>query len=163
MLGGIDSYTRYITKVVKAHDRELYARRSHLGHVSIFRKAKRWDLAGQDSTGKFFNLVDAPHHVFALTDNWSVNGKPRTWGGEVVLRRLQKLDSWNREQVVDEIIDQMEEADRIKQKDFRNQTEAFFADKHSVFKEAFKDIRTSGMDMSERKRRRREKKLEIIS
>lgn len=161
MLGTIDSYSRYITKVVKAHDRELYARRSHLGHVSVYRNTRKAELVSHDNDGfKLYNIVNRPQHIFALTDNWTANGKPVEWGGEVVLQRLQKYDCWNRD-AVGEIVDKLEKAEEIKKKDFRNNTEAFFSDKRHVFKDAFKDIRTANMDKSEKRRRNREKKLNL--
>lgn len=158
-----DSQVRFITRVVRSHDRDLFAERSHLGHVRIMRKAYRavaYDMG--DGNNLIYN-EDSPQFIFALTDNWTANGKPRDWGALVVLERLKKHDSWNNEALLAELEKEEEQAEAVKEKDFKNSNEAWLADNHKKFKESFKDVRIANFDKSDRRRRKFDARMELKS
>jgi len=134
-----DAYCSLINRVAKGHDKDLSATRSHLGMVVINRRA----------------TVGAPsQQVFALTDNWTVNGKPREWGAEVVLQRLKQHDMATNIRFMAELDAREERLAEQKQRDLENKNEAWAYENHKMFKDAFKDTLTHGMDMSDRRRRR---------
>lgn len=156
-----DSEVRFINRTVRAHDRDLFAERSHLGYIRIMRRsyqAVAYDMGGGDV------IVDhqySPQFVFALTDDWTANGSPRDWGAMVVLDRLRKHDAWNNEALFAELEKEEKEAEERKERDFKNSNEAWLADQHSTFKEAFKDVRIANFDKSDRRRRKFEKRMEF--
>lgn len=153
-----DSQVRFITKVVRSHDRALFARRSRLGHIDIMRRATRAEAfaVGSDVV---VNFKESPQLVFSLTDNWTANGKPVNWGSEVVLQRLQKIDAWNRADFLRELEEQDRKAKESADRDRKNRDEAFLYDMHGQFKETFKDVRVANMDKTEKRRRRFEQRL----
>lgn len=143
-----DAHCRLINRIVKGHDRDLSATRSHLGMIVIDRKAS----------------VSAPaQRVFALTDDWTMNGKPRDWGAEVVLDRLKKHDLATNTRLMQDLEEREEELAKQKERDLENKNEAWAYEYHRTFKETFKDTLTHSMDKSERRRQRFEKSREIKS
>lgn len=156
-----DSELRFINKVVKAHDRDLFAERSHLGHIRIMRKSKRSEvfLAADNTVMSVYR--DAPQFVCALTDDWTANGSPVSWGSEVVVNRLKKHDVWNNEALFADIEKEQQRAEESREKDLRNKNEAWLSDNHGLFKKAFNDVRVANFDKSERRRRRFDKNLEL--
>jgi hypothetical protein len=159
----VDSQVYFLTKVVRSHDRDLFAERSHLGHINIMRKSKRVELAYSDESQVLQVYKETAQLVFPLTENWTVGSRPVDWGSEVVLNRLKQHDSWNNERLLKEIEESEEKARVSKERDRRNQDEAWLADNHSKFKKSFSDVRVANFDKSERRRRRYEKNLEIKS
>lgn len=156
-----DSQTKFIDRVVRSHDAELYAERSNNGYIAIYRQGRRFDSVYEVGSHKIVTFRDAPQFVFALTDNWATTGAPREWGSEVVLERLKKHDLHNNELLFAEIERSEELRAKRKENDLKNQNEAWLADNHGRFKRAFSDINTSCFDKSDRRRRRFDKSNEI--
>lgn len=154
-----DSQVLFINKVVRAHDRDLFAERSRLGHINIMRKAKRTETVEIDENTSLAVLKDSAQFVFALTENWTVGSRPVDWGAEVVLDRLKQHDAWNNERLLKELEEAEEKALESKKRDLKNQNEAWLSDNHSMFKKTFSDVRVANMDKSERRRRRYEQRI----
>lgn len=152
-----DSRTKYISRIVRRHDRDLFARRNRQGQVLVLRRSKRMDLAYKNETQKIYLVQESPQYVFALTDNWNTTGRPIDWGGEVVLKRLKEHDTQANEALLEELEKADTKASEAKEKEFKTQTEDWLADNHSKFKRAFSDVRVSDMDRSEKRRKRFEK------
>lgn len=155
----IDSEVRFLNRVVKAHDRKLYCERSHLGHIKLMREAYYGFPHDVDGHVVYF-LKRRDQFIFALTDDWTVGGKPVSWGSQVVLDRLQKHDAWNRS-VLKELEEQDQKREESKDRARRNQNEAWAYEAHAKFKKQFSDIRTANMDKSDRRRRNFEKRMEF--
>ena len=154
-----DGQTKYVTRVVKEHDRELYAERSHLGHINVYRKNKRFNPVCDFEGVLCYSVVSSPDYVFSLTDTWTANGSPVDWGGEVVLARLKKHDLHTNEMLFKELDDGMQKVEKSKERDFNNKTEAWLADNHSKFKKAWSDVRVANLDKSEKRRRLHDKRI----
>lgn len=155
----VDSEVRFMTKVVRAHDRKLFAERSRLGHINIFRQSYRTEVYEVDGC-TVTNLKRNPQLICALTDNWTANGNPVRWGAEPVLAHLREIDAWNRADFLESLERQEEKARESADRDRRNRDEAWASEARPIFKEAFKDIRVANMDKTEKRRQRLEKKLE---
>lgn len=147
---------RFINRVVKEHDNELFAKELADGKICIYRKSKRYEAFEHDGC-IIYNVVKSPQFVFALTDDWTFNGSPREWGGEVVSKRIREHDIQSNERLFEQLEIAQEKAAQSKERAFKNQTEAYLYDHHSQIKKAWSDIRYANMDM--RKGRRAEKKL----
>jgi len=156
-----DSQVLFMNKVVKAHDRDLFAERSHLGHINIMRKAKVAEPVIVDDNLALVNVRESGQFVFALTLYWTSSPPPREWGAEVVLSRLKQHDAWNNERLLRELEEAEEKAKESKEREIKNKNEAWLADNHSRFKKAFSDVRVANMDKTERRRRRFEQRLEF--
>lgn len=155
-----DSKAKFINRVVKAHDYELYAERNTDGIIVIYRRGKRYVPFMEDSDSCYYVTQESPHFVCALTHNWQTNGNPRDWGADIVVNRVKSHDLWNQEDFFKKMEETNEKVDKSKSQDFRNNAEAFFSDTHKLWKRDFSDIRTANMDKTEKKRKLREKGME---
>jgi hypothetical protein len=153
MIRASDSRVKFIDRVVKGHDRELMARRNNEGKILILRQSKRFVPFHQSENETYFHLVDSPHLVCALTDSWSVSGKPVEWGSMPIIERLKLHDVWNNEEFIRRFEEYEDNLEKSKARQMRNQNEAFLGEVHSKFKKDWKDINTSNMDKSESRRR----------
>jgi hypothetical protein len=129
------------------------------GIPAIFRRTYRAEVHDLDGDSLVV-LKDAPHFVFALSDNWSANGKPVDWGLEPIMARLKAMDIWGRQSIVDELINEYEKASESKDKDRQNNIESFLYEMHSKVKKSWSDINTSTLSKKDR-RRDDEKKLKF--
>lgn len=152
----MDGQVRFITRVLKEHDRSLFAKRNADGIICVMRKNKRYVGPVDLNDAPFFNLIESPDYVFALTENWTTSGRPVPWGSEVVVRRIKEIDLWNREKYFEEVEEANERVDKAKRRHFRNEMEAFASDWRREFAKATNDINTSTMDKSEKRRRKRD-------
>lgn len=148
-----DSRTDILTRHIKKIDSKLYCEREHNGMICVYRESHRlenFEYAGQ----KYQYLKSVPNIIMALTDNWSVRGKPVEWGIEPLMHRLQEIDSWNRGITADDLIDDYEKMQESKDRARMNNHEAWLKDKRSVFKKAFNEINTSNIEKVDRRRER---------
>lgn len=152
-----DSQSRYISRLVRKYDRDLTAKRSGSGSIVVLRKAHRVELVSEIEDQKVYFVRDSRQFVFALTENWATTGRPRQWGGEVVLQRLRKHDCQANEALFSDLEKAEKDKEDSRKRNMKNKTEDWLSEKHSVFKESFKDVRTSNMNMNENKRRTYEK------
>lgn len=158
-----DSQVRFIDRTVKAHDRDLFAERSHVGYIRVMRKACKFEQYDMGNGDVLSVQKDSPQLVFCLTDTWTANGKPIDWGALVVLDRLKKHDVWNNEALFAELEREEEEEERRQERNIMNSTEAFLSESHKDFKETFKDVRTCNFDKTDRRRRKYEKRMNLKS
>lgn len=126
----MDGRVREITRAVKRYDWCLFAQRERNGAIHLYRRSHN-------------NSAASPHFVFALTDNWLASGKPREWGIEVILARLKAIDLWKDETVVDRIERDLEKAEQSKEREFKNNVEAFLKDFRRQFARTTNDINVS--------------------
>jgi hypothetical protein len=146
-----------LTKHLKAHDRELYARQIETGTVCVFRKGyKLFDFEFEGDTYRSLQRDDTL--VCSLTDTWGLQGKAIPWGIEPVLAHIKAIDLFNRDDIFDELMKNNEKVRESKERAFRNNTESFLLDFRDAFKKDFADIRVSNMDMSKDPRRKYEKR-----
>lgn len=132
---------RQISRALQGYDRELFVAPSVKGVPCVFRKTRAAESYDFDGT-VVHRIVIRPHLVFALTDNWTVFGRPVDWGIEPILARLKEMDLHNRD-VAGELIDSYEKAEKSKERGLRNDAEAFFADHRREFARATDGINTS--------------------
>jgi hypothetical protein len=156
-----DSQTKFINRVVKAHDHELYAERGSDGTIRVLRKGKRFVKFFQDDSNTYYTVMDSPQFVCALTHNWLSNGIPRDWGSEVLIKRLKYHDVWNNEDLFAKLDRDSDKRAESKKRDWLNNAESWLSDQYSHIKKSWSDINTANMDKTERRRRRFEANREF--
>lgn len=152
-------YLKSYTKVLKRYDPDLFAGRTNMGMPAVFRKYKRFEPVVETEGFKLMNLRTEVQLVFALTDNWLMSGKPRDWGIDDVLDRVQRSDLQANEKLIEEMDAQNEEVDKIKKKDLRNQVENFWIDERRRFAKATDDILTHSLSKDEPRKRLKDRSI----
>lgn len=150
-----DSEVKYMDRVAKEHDKELFALRNSQGIINIMRRSKRQIVVYQDNEETMYLVEDMPQYVFSITENWATTGRPVRWGAEVVLSRLKSHDIQTNEAFFRQMEEQERRLEESKTRDLKNSNEAWLSDNHSRFKKAFNDIRVANMDKSDSRRRKR--------
>jgi len=140
----MDSRVRFINKVIKGHDSELFAKRV-AERIIVYRNAYRWGKPYKIDTGFLRSLEFTPQFVLALTDDWQFNGKPRDWGWEPIRKRLKDMDWWENEQFLEELEAEEKAIEESKNKDVKNNIESFMYDQHSSIKKSWSDVNTANM------------------
>lgn len=135
---GTDSRIRTLTKHLRAHDSLLYATSHKEGRIDVYRKSSL--------------SSSPPHLVFPLTENWTLNSRPVEWGIEVILARINAHDLWRDDCFLESISEANDKVDEGKERDRRNNTEAFLYDFKSQFARATNDVNTSCLDKFDRRR-----------
>lgn len=121
-----------LNRILKSYDRELYAQCTKLPRIDVYRRNR--------------DGLSAPHFVFALTDNWSVSGRPVEWGLEVVIQRLKAIDLWNNGETFEDLEKQYEKKAEQGQKNLKNDIESFLGEFRHQFARATDGINTGTMD-----------------
>lgn len=152
-----DSRVRFIDRVVKNYDHELYAARTSDGIIRILRNGKRFMPFWFSEDVLLQVLVDSPQFVCALTHNWKTSGRPVDWGSERIVQRLKESDQAAVD-VISKIDEQNKKVDESKRRDFMNKTEDNLREAYSKIKESWGDIRTANMSMDDRKRKQKYEK-----
>lgn len=152
-------YSHSYTKVLKRYDRELFVERTREGALCVFRRVKRFVPVCVSEGFSIKNLIEDKQLVFALTDTWTVLGKPIDWGIDDVLGRVQKLDCWANKNLFDEMDAENDRIDRIKQKDLKNEMEAFWSHERERFKDATSDVLTHSLSKDEPHKRLRDRSI----
>jgi hypothetical protein len=134
-----------ITEHVKIHDRELYCAKSEEGKLCVYRKSTRWETYDLGNGDVLHFARPAPHFIFALTDNWKMDGKPVERGLLNITERLCWMDSWKRD-LADEAIRQQEKAEQSSARKRRNDNEAFFSDFRKQFARATDGVNVSNLE-----------------
>jgi hypothetical protein len=147
-----DQFTKYLTRCLRGYDGDLIAHRNSSGVACVMRKLKKFRPVIVGEGFRFLNLADSWDFVFALTDNWTLNGVPRDWGAENVLSRLKALDIFNDPKLIEKMDEENAKVDKTKAKDHANMTEAFVLDNKRAFQKAFSDINTSTMSMRDKRK-----------
>ncbi len=143
-----------MTKHLRAHDKDLICRRSGLdGPYCVLQKSQAWDSyqLGEGATLTYsrptFNLV------FALTDTWTKQGKPRNWGIEPVIQRVKEHRFERHEEQLRELEASYAKAKEASAKDLSNTSEAFLRDFRSQYAKATNDINTSTLEKVDLRRK----------
>lgn len=127
----VDGRVREVTRAVSGYDKDLFAKREGNGAIHIYRKTNR--------------PADPTWFVFALTDTWTVHGKPREWGIEVVVNRLKAHDLWKDETIVDRINAETAKLEQSAERERQNTVESFLKEFRRSFARATDGINTSGL------------------
>lgn len=122
---------------LKAYDSLLEVKETKLGRYDVYRKSQF--------------ACKPPHLIFSLTDTWTASGIPRNWGIDVILDRLKAHDLWSRADFVENYMKSLEKDEEIRDKDRRNNIEAFLYDFAGQFRKTFSDVNTSTMNKLYRK------------
>lgn len=141
-----------IQKELKKFDPKLYVKQGELGKVLVMREFNHWVDYHYNEDIHFLYSKKDYHLVFPLTHNWSMRGTPVPWGLDQIRNRLHEIDGWKRD-IVQEMKDHNEKNRRSKDRDFRNNTEAFLSDQHSAIKKAWSDINTSTVNKIDNRRK----------
>lgn len=149
------------TRVLKAHDKDLFCALNDIGIPCVFRRSKRFIPVVESDGFRLMDLIKDRQYVFALTSNWAAHGRVVHWGIDRVLDRVKECDSQVNEQILEDIEREEELEAKAKERHLRNEMEAFWSDQRSRFKEATKDILTHSLDKSEPTKRKKEKFKEL--
>ena len=148
---------RRITKALQIYDYMLYAKEDNSA-IRIYRKCTEFRLEQIDVNIPVWNMVRNDHLVMSLTDTWGVRGKPVDWGIEPIMARIKALDLWNNDNLSTQFFKDEEKDKESRERDFRNNTEAFLYDFRSQFAKATNDVNTSSLSKFD-KRRNGDKRL----
>jgi hypothetical protein len=136
----MDGRVKEVTRLVKSYDPHLFAKRLGDGTIAIYRR-------------NLNNSATPYHFIFALTDNWTMNGKPREWGLEVIRTRLVAMDLWKNETVVDRIEKEREQDEQACERTFKNDVESFLKEFRRQFARSTDGINTSALSKVDTRRR----------
>lgn len=138
------SRCRALNKHIKQLDYRLYAVDCEIANgetVAIYRK-------GEYSTS-------APLFIIALTDNWYLNGSPRNWGVDPVIRRLCEMDQWSKaNSIYDDLKKERERKEELKQREWKNNVKALAYDFRKEFAKATNDVNTSSLEKIDNRRKK---------
>jgi hypothetical protein len=152
-------YSHSYTKALRRYDRDLFVERTKDGALCVFRKVKRFVPVCVDEGFKLLNLIEDRQLVFALTENWTMRGKPVDWGIDDVLGRVQSLDHWANVDLVERLDAENERIDQIRAKDMRNEMEAFWSDNRERVKKATGDILTHSLSKDNKRQILRDRSI----
>lgn len=137
----MDGRVKEVTRLVKSYDPYLFAKRLGDGTIVIYRRSSQ-------------NNSATPYHlIFALTDNWTMNGKPRDWGLEVIRTRLVAMDLWKNETIVDRLDKEKELDEQACERSFKNDVESFLKEFRRQFARSTDSVNTSGMSKYDSRRK----------
>lgn len=151
----IEAYTR----ILKGYDRDLFAGKNQDGVTCIFRKVRRENYVGELDGMHFSEVIEGKQFVFALTDTWGLNGRPRAWGLDHVLTRVKQIDAQARAEHLDEMDAHNERVDKSKARHLKNEMEAFWSHERRRFAKATDDILTHSLSKDEPKKRLRDRRI----
>lgn len=151
----VDAYTR----ILKVHDRDLFAAKNHDGVICVFRKVRRENYIGELDDMHFSEFIDGKEFIFALTDTWGLSGAPRNWGLDTVLTRIREIDALARAELFDEMDAANERVDKSKARYLKNEMEAFWSHERRRFAKATDDILTHSLSKDEPKKRLRDRRI----
>ncbi len=137
----MDSRVKTLTKQLKEHDKDLYAKRMLDGVVLVCRKSRNV-FTGQTND----------QLIFPLTDDFTSKGKPVEWGVEPILAHLKAMDGWNRD-VVEDWISSDEKSKEVAAKQRMSKNEDFARDFRRQFARTFDDVNTSTLEKIDNRRR----------
>lgn len=140
-----DSRTRTVTAHLKDYDRLLYARRESTGAIHVYRESKR-PYSFEYNGDRYTALLSQPFFILALTDNWTITGKPVEWGIEPLMYRIKSIDSHKNGITIDKLLEDYTRGAEAKDKKRQNDNESWLRDNRNVFKKAFDGINTSNLD-----------------
>lgn len=151
----IQSYTR----ALKSYDRDLFAGRTMDGVACVFRRAKRFEPAGEINGRPLFVLQEGKQLIFPLTDTWTMAGRPRAWGIDRVLDRVREIDAMANERLFEEMDAANERIDESNKRHLKNEMEAFWQHERRRFAKSTDDILTHSLSKNETKRRLKDRRI----
>lgn len=132
-----------ITSYIKRFDPLLFCEKSGDGKLCVYRKDQRIESYDVDGTRIHF-VRPAPYLVLALTSTWNLNGEPREWGIEPIMRRLKMSDTWSRD-LAKESIESIERDNESKDRAIDNHIESYLKDIRKEFAGVTNDINTANV------------------
>ncbi len=151
-----DAYTR----VLKRYDRDVYAARNSEGIICVFRTAHRQEYVGELKKGvHLFETLKGKQFIFALTDTWTLKGRPRAWGIDIVADRLRSMDALANERLFEELDRHNEKVDESNRRHLKNEMEAFWSHERRRFAKATDDILVHSLSKDEPKKRLRDRRI----
>jgi hypothetical protein len=138
----MDAKVESMTRALKSHDRDLFARRHSSGGIRVYRKTTRWDVY-DFGTGVLRYSRPSLDFVLALTDTWTKQGTPVDWGIEPVLSRIKEIDHWRDDTLGDQIRQARERAAQIQEQSENNERLARAYDVRRDFAKAMDGFNTS--------------------
>ncbi len=144
---GDSSMTRAdrITREIRRHDRLLYCEKSPQGPLAIYRKLYRYEPMEVNGVIIHYPIL-SPHLVFAITDTWSITGRPVEWGILPIMARIKAMDLWTNDNIVNDLIDGYKKDEESKERDQRNSIESFLLDFRRQFAKSFDQYNTGTLD-----------------
>lgn len=139
------------TEALKRHDRDLFCRLEADGFYKVYLKSARYETYEVNCKVVSF-LVPDFKFVVALSDTWSIRGKPVEWGLLPLMEKIRSIDSQNKDAEMYQLEEQFRKTSEAKERDFNNKTEAFLYDFHSQFAKTFKDFNTSTVNKKDKRR-----------
>lgn len=132
-----------LTNKLRRYDKDLFALRNG-SQIHICRKIKTFEPV-QCEGYHILSSKDGFQFIFALTNNWSISGRPVEIGIDPIINRLKAMDLWSNPDFLKDFETQMEVTEQAKRRDFKNTTESFLYDFHRDFKKTFNDTNTSNL------------------
>lgn len=130
-----------ITKEVRRYDRKLFAVRTCNGMLQIYREADH--AAASDADEALSISRPHPQFILALTDTWTLKGKPVEWGMEPILAKLRDMDSWREDKILENMLKIRARNEEDELRSMKNTNRAMAADLRKDFAKATNDINTS--------------------
>lgn len=149
---------RRLTSELRKHDKNLFIKTNRNGVRIVYEMGKIVEYF--DYEGMKLGVVRSnPKFVFALTDNWTINGRPVEWGLMPLLDKLRESDMALNHTLIQDLEKQDEEIEQSKKRDRMNQTEAFLYDFRNQFKKTFSDYNVSTLDKRDKRKQKTKKEL----
>lgn len=128
----MNSWANRVEKGIKVHDSKLFIQETRLGRYDIYRKSE-------------FGC-HLPNFVFALTEDWSANGRPVEHGIDVVINRVKAHDLWHNTDFMEDYIKTCEKISEDKEKKRKNSIEGFLYDFRRQFQRATESVNTGTLN-----------------
>lgn len=135
---------KQITEYVRKYDDKLFCAKNAEGKLCVYRKENVVDWYEYEGCAIGF-VRPAPNLIFALTDDWTVKGKPVDRGLTPIYFRLQQIDIWKRD-LAKESIDSVEKDKASIDRAVDNHIESFLIENRREFARRTNDINTSTLN-----------------
>lgn len=149
----MDWYTLRMTAELRKHDKRLYASRNPVGLVLILRKPDRLEASDYNQSEPDTKDLNT-QLILALTDNWTVNGKPVEWGIEPVMSRIHEMDSWRDPEMTQKMRKGREREQEAKERAQKSLIRETALDMRREFAKATNDINTSTLEKVDNRRKK---------
>lgn len=148
----MDARVKRITEELRHYDRDLYATRITSGMIQVYRNKRRWET--YEFEGQTLRVSRPnPLFIFALTDTWTLKGRPVEWGLEPIASKIREMDNWRDDSQFAEMVNRREKKKADQERAFKNDIRARAMDVRSDFAQATNDINTSTLEKVDRRRK----------
>jgi hypothetical protein len=143
---------RSVNRLLKRQDTQLFATERADGCIIVWHRSEPWQRGDTRDAGELASLRIQP--IFALTNDWTLQGEPVEWGLEPLYWKLRDSDSNRDDSYFEEMV-----STRLRDKELRfraasNENKAIAADERRTFARAFNDINTSTLDKIDNRRKK---------